>query len=83
MPRGLTDLFDTERPEQETQLNELLMSVRAFFFFSQITLVAVVSCDLKMHKVSKIKGHQNLHKEVVGMIEDLKKPKKPNLVSIF
>lgn len=53
------------------------------FFFPQITLVAVVSCDLKMHKVSKIKGHQNLHKEVVGMIEDLKKTKKPNLVSIF
>lgn len=76
MPRGLTDLFDTERPEQETQLNELLMSVRAFFFFSQITLVAVVSCDLKMHKVSKMKEHQNVHKEVVGMIEDFKKTKK-------
>lgn len=36
MPRGLTDVFDTERPEQETQLNELLMSVRAFFFFHKL-----------------------------------------------
>lgn len=77
MPRGLPDLFDTERPGQETQLNESLMSVRAFFFFSQITLVVVVSGDLK---VSKIKEHQNLHKGVVGMIEEFKKT---HLVSIF